>query len=142
MYYKVMRRERHPQIKTHHRSHRHGHSNSMHRIYLLPTPTSPSFPQNIKSASPQPVAADANIQRNGVMVYAPVPVGGLSEQDALQLHATEAWIPSTPGGRHHRHSRSHSGSSHSSRSHHHSHHGSHRNHSHAANEAKLVDVEV
>jgi len=93
-------------------------TDSMQRIYLLPTPTSPpsssrQFNFNVPHAQP-----DA-----GVVVYAPVPVGGMSEKDARKMHATEAWISSrgevTPAHKHshsHSHAHSHSHShSHSSR---------------------------
>jgi len=148
-YHNLIRRERHPHSKAHHRLHHHGHSNSLHRIYLLPTPTSPSFPESISSMSSQSVFAETKPRSNNAVVYAPVPVGGLSEQDAREMHAMEAWIPTAAAERQHRHSRSHSSSSPSSRSHHQHqhhqhHHGSHRStHSlRGLGEGKLVDVDV
>ncbi|KAL6309586.1 hypothetical protein BKA93DRAFT_814527 [Sparassis latifolia] len=91
-------------------------TDSLHRIYLLPTPTSPSsgsfnFNNNVPSGtSPS----------EDIVVYAPVPVGGMSEADARKMNATEAWISSPTSPRSHRHSRSYS----YSHSHPHSH--SHR----------------
>ena len=72
---------------------------SMQRIYLLPTPTSPT------SAAFKPF--DANTNASDVLIFAPVPVGRLSVEDAKEMHATEAWI-SAPHSReksykHHRH---------------------------------------
>jgi len=139
-YYKDLRRERHPQVQTHHRATRHTHSNSLHRIYLLPTPTSRSLPMSMSSSSSQSSFTTSKLHGSDVVVYAPIPVGGLSEQDARELHATEAWIPATG----HRHSLSNSSSPRSPRSHrhHHHHHGSGRNSRslHLPNEEKLIDV--
>jgi len=97
-------------------------TDSLHRIYLLPTPTSPpsasSFSFNHFDSS-----AHARSSSDNVVVYAPVPVGGMSEQDARKMNATEAWIPrrSMSGAesgsgatspRSHRHTRSSSSHSH------------------------------
>ncbi|OBZ70104.1 hypothetical protein A0H81_09858 [Grifola frondosa] len=87
-------------------------TDSLQRIYLLPTPTSPS------TTSSQPLAWQKD--SDDVAVYATVPLGGLSEEDVRNMHATEAWIPSPAASpRTHRHSHSHS----SSHSHSHRHHG-------------------
>ena len=69
----------------------------MQRIYLLPTPTSPTSTQ-FKQFNPS--ASD-------VVVYAPVPVGRLSVEDAKGMHATEAWIPTSAKDRSHRHHHRH-----------------------------------
>jgi len=83
--------------------------NTLQRIYLLPSPTSPT------SSSPLSSQQDLN-----AVVYAPVPLKDLSEQDARDLNAREAWIhtesSSRPPTRQHRRSHSHS----------HRHHGSGR----------------
>ncbi|KZT12592.1 uncharacterized protein LAESUDRAFT_718868 [Laetiporus sulphureus 93-53] len=94
---------------------------SLQRIYLLPTPTSPvssSMPFNHHFGS----AAHSRSNSDAIIVYAPVPVGGVSEQEARKMNATEAWIPSrasadvAPGtgnsARMHRHTRSASCHSH------------------------------
>lgn len=78
---------------------------AMQRIYLLPTPTSPT---STSFNHFNPNASD-------VVVYAPVPVGRLSVDDAKEMHATEAWI-STPTStkekvhRHHHRHHSHTSS--------------------------------
>ncbi|THH16932.1 hypothetical protein EW146_g3787 [Bondarzewia mesenterica] len=85
--------------------------NNMQRIYLLPSPTSPS-----SSFSSGPMGAE---QGETAVVYAPVPLKDLTERDARELNAREAWIHngSQPPARHqHRHSHSRS----------HRHHGSGR----------------
>ncbi|KAH9951718.1 hypothetical protein B0H21DRAFT_684433 [Amylocystis lapponica] len=99
------------------------------RIYLLPTPTSPS-----SSSMPFNYNTQATLKRNEdeVIVFAPVPVGGMSEQDAREMNATEAWIPARPESgsstpRSHKHSHSHS----------HSH--SHRHHVFRAGSIRLED---
>ncbi|KAJ3558373.1 hypothetical protein NM688_g963 [Phlebia brevispora] len=81
---------------------------SMQRIYLLPTPTSPtttSFSQF------DPKASD-------VLIYAPVPVGRISVEDAKEMHATEAWVPSptSPRDKSHRHHHRHHSHSYSNSS--------------------------
>ncbi|KAI0796806.1 hypothetical protein C8Q75DRAFT_742330 [Abortiporus biennis] len=91
-------------------------SDSMQRIYLL----LPSA-----STTPGPKSNDE------VMVYAPISVSGMSEQEARSMNATEAWIAtcpssSNPNSRGHRHSHSHS-YSHSRSSNSHSHRHSRRN---------------
>ncbi|KAI0959600.1 hypothetical protein AcW1_004383 [Taiwanofungus camphoratus] len=104
-------------------------TDALRRIYLLPSPTSPGS---------GPGSAVRTLSADDVCVYAPVPLGGLSEQDARKMHATEAWISTRAveegrtemgamGGkgamgspRAHRHSRSYSSHAHS---HSHRHHG-------------------
>lgn len=74
---------------------------SMHRIYLLPSPTSPTGSSCPPGSTPAPTA----------VVYAPVPLRDLSERDARELNAREAWIHAAshqPTRQHRRsHSRSH-----------------------------------
>lgn len=79
---------------------------SMQRIFLLPTASSPSAAFNQSNAL------------SDVLVYAPVPVG-LSVEDAKEMRATEAWIPTSPRGRRHHPRRHSSSSSTASRSHRH-----------------------
>ena len=121
-YYNHFGRERLPSPKPHSRP-APVRTDSLQRIYLLPTPTSPSSSSfNFDSKSHA-----RSRSMDEVIVYAPVPLGGLSEQEARNLNATEAWV-SVPADtcssptvyRTHRHSRSHP--------HSHSHH-SHRQHS-------------
>ncbi|CAL1701002.1 unnamed protein product [Somion occarium] len=104
-YYNQVRRDRIPKLYT---SLRPIKADSLQRIYLLPTPTSPSssLPSNFNTPHQH------NRSRSEVLIYAPVPLGDLSEQDARELNATEAWIstPSTPNSPHsrtHRHTHSH-----------------------------------
>jgi hypothetical protein len=68
---------------------------SLHRIYLLPTPQSPTSP-----SSPQ-----------DVFVYTPIPLSSLSEQQTREMKATEAWISHSDTSRTHRpsHRHNHSG---------------------------------
>ncbi len=80
-------------------------ADAMQRIYLLPTPTSPT------STS----FNHFDTKESEVLVYAPVPLGRLSVEDAKEMHAREAWIASPvsrdrPHRHHHRH-HSHSASS-------------------------------
>jgi len=114
--YNQVRRERYPNGKSHARP-TPIRTNSLQRIYLLPTPTSPS------SASFSHHVSSHNRAKSmdEVIVYAPVPLGGLSEMEARNLNATEAWVsmapaPSTPH-RSHRHTKSHSHATHSHRQH-------------------------
>ncbi|KIP09161.1 hypothetical protein PHLGIDRAFT_29148 [Phlebiopsis gigantea 11061_1 CR5-6] len=112
----------------------------LERIYLLPTPTSPTHPSffsaNEKHAEKPYDENAANISAGdtGVMVYAPVPLGQVSLEEGRGMGMREAWMSSanalpSPTKKHHRH---HS----SSQSHHHrvfSHSGrsstkSHRHH--------------
>lgn len=105
-----------------HTSLRSINTDSLHRIYLLPTPTSP--PSTSFSFNHFDTSAHARSNSdNNIVVYAPVPVGGMSEQEARKMNATEAWIPlrqssdgaSTP--RAHGHRRTRSSSAHSHRHH-------------------------
>ncbi|KAI0751616.1 hypothetical protein C8Q80DRAFT_1158490 [Daedaleopsis nitida] len=93
----------------------------LQRIYLMPTPTTPSCATSDGRSHPFGPDADSHIT-----VYATVPLGGLTEEEARRMHAAEAWVaaaaPAPPAGspRAHRHSHSHS-------------HGhSHRHHTHAS----------
>lgn len=61
---------------------------SMQRIYLLPTPTSPTS----MSFNHHKTSSDSSSVED-VVVYAPVPLGRLSVDEAKGMHATEAWIP-------------------------------------------------
>lgn len=102
-----------------HTSLRSINTDSLHRIYLLPTPTSP--PSTSFSFNHFDTSAHARSNSdNNIVVYAPVPVGGMSEQEARKMNATEAWIPlrqssdgaSTPRAYGHRRTRSSSAHSH------------------------------
>ncbi|TFK93582.1 hypothetical protein K466DRAFT_478255 [Polyporus arcularius HHB13444] len=91
----------------------------LQRVYLMPTPTSPSG-----SGSD---ARSHHLSTHGdVAVYATIPIGGMTAEEARNMHATEAWIPRAPGAagspKTHRHSHSHS------HTHSHSHAHSHRHH--------------
>ncbi|OJT08000.1 hypothetical protein TRAPUB_1093 [Trametes pubescens] len=90
----------------------------MQRIYLVNTPSS-SSPSSSSSHS----RSHHFTSGEDVAVYATVPVGSMSEEDARNMHATEAWIapPGTGAPRTHRHSHSHSHAHSHSRSHRHSH---------------------
>ncbi|PCH41529.1 hypothetical protein WOLCODRAFT_70664 [Wolfiporia cocos MD-104 SS10] len=90
-------------------------TDSLHRIYLLPTPTSP--PSTSFNFNSLDGTMHARSNSDNIVVYAPVPVGGMSEQDARKMNATEAWIPcrasaDAPRAHSHRHSRSASAHSH------------------------------
>ncbi|EMD40871.1 hypothetical protein CERSUDRAFT_111451 [Gelatoporia subvermispora B] len=79
-------------------------TDSLQRIYLLPTPTSPSS----SSTRFGPGSPNARPE-SAFVVYAPVPVGGMTEKDARKMHATEAWISTrVEGAPAHKHSHSHS----------------------------------
>ena len=79
----------------------------LQRIYLMPTPTSTSI-YPLDGPSDQ-----FTTPSESVTVYATVPIGGMSEEDARKMHATPAWIAgspvssSTPMPRPHRHSHPH-----------------------------------
>ncbi|KAI9066803.1 hypothetical protein FKP32DRAFT_341631 [Trametes sanguinea] len=99
----------------------------LQRIYLVPTPTTPSAACN--DTRSHHYAIESSSGKDGVTVYATIPIGGMSEQDARKMHATEAWIATSPvatsgSPRSHRHSHSHSHSHSHARSHSHPH--SHR----------------
>ncbi|KAI0698522.1 hypothetical protein C8T65DRAFT_10769 [Cerioporus squamosus] len=97
----------------------------LQRVYLMPTPTSPCGP-----------ASDGRSHhlstRSDVAVYATIPIGGMTVEEARNMHATEAWIPTTSGAagspKTHRHSHSHSHSHSHAHAHSHSHSHSHRHH--------------
>ncbi|KAI0824773.1 hypothetical protein BC628DRAFT_1304516, partial [Trametes gibbosa] len=77
----------------------------LQRIYIVNAPTSSSA----SSFSSHPHHLESG---KDVAVYATVPVGSMSEEDARNMHATEAWIapqPTTVAGtpRAHRHSHAH-----------------------------------
>ncbi|THH29142.1 hypothetical protein EUX98_g5064 [Antrodiella citrinella] len=86
--YNQVRRDRYPTGKSHARPSA-VRTDSLQRIYLLPTPTSSS---NV-SFNHHADTHDRARSMDEVMVYAPVPLGGLSEQEARHLNATEAWVP-------------------------------------------------
>ena len=108
-YYGQLRHERLPGPKPH-SGLRSVRTDTLQRIYLLPTQSFNPSGSHSRSKSAE-----------DVIVYAPVPLGGLSEQDARDLNATEAWISSTSSSqqaRSHRHTYSHPHPhSHSSQSH-------------------------
>ncbi|TFY73859.1 hypothetical protein EWM64_g10153 [Hericium alpestre] len=80
----------------------------MQRVYLLPSPTSATPPTGFSCQ-----------EELGGLVYAPVPLRDLTERDARELNAREAWVRAE-GRPPHRHSHSHS------HSHSHRHHGTGR----------------
>ncbi|KAI0347150.1 hypothetical protein BDW22DRAFT_1322311 [Trametopsis cervina] len=103
----------------------------LQRIYLLPTPTSTTFPppdfndhKSSKGAQSPSAYYHDDPASEEVIVYAPIPLSRLSLEDAKELHATEAWIspvpPPTPRShKHHRHhSHSHSTAQPGTRHHH------------------------
>ncbi|KAI0092022.1 hypothetical protein BDY19DRAFT_990770 [Irpex rosettiformis] len=88
----------------------------LQKIYLLPTPTSSTFPPidfNHQQSDGAPRAGDYyhDDSTENIVVYAPVPLSRLSVEDARGLRATAAWISPTPRRhhRHHSHSHAHSG---------------------------------
>ncbi|KAM5540371.1 hypothetical protein V8D89_005829 [Ganoderma adspersum] len=93
----------------------------LQRIYLMPTPTSPLGSSSDGRLHPFPTSGD------DVTVYATVPIGGMSEEDARKMLATPAWIAASPVSsttstlRSHRHSHSHSHAQPHARWHPHSH---------------------
>ena len=93
----------------------------LQRIYLMPTPTSPSGSSLDGRSHPFPTSGD------DVTVYATEPIGGMSEEDARKMFATPAWIAASPVSsttstlRSHRHSHSHSHAHPHARWHPHSH---------------------
>lgn len=103
-YYGQLRHERLPGTKAHNSS-RPVRTDSLQRIYLLPTNTSGGSPFASSGSHSRSKSAE------DVIVYAPVPLGGLSEQDARDLNATEAWISTSTStsqqARSHRHTHSH-----------------------------------
>lgn len=135
-YYKQLRREKAYDVLP---SSSSKEQHSLQRIYLLPTPTSSSFPpisfnhhschaSNNTSRGNARSGSDDYYYRDDpsddVLVYAPIPMSRLSLEDAKGMHATEAWIsaappPSSRAHKHHHHHRHHLHSSGSSRSHRH-----------------------
>ncbi|CCL99405.1 uncharacterized protein FIBRA_01423 [Fibroporia radiculosa] len=124
-YHRILSRD----ISVNSKSHtglRNLNTDSLHRIYLLPTPTSP--PSASFSFNHFDTATHARrVSSDNIVVYAPVPVGGMSELDARKMNATEAWIPCRSGSgadsgssspRSHGHKHTRSASSHSHRRHH------------------------
>ncbi|OCH90965.1 hypothetical protein OBBRIDRAFT_559164 [Obba rivulosa] len=99
-------------------------TDSLQRIYLLPTPTSPP-----SSSTQFSFGATGAHPDSDVVVYAPVPVGGMTEKDARKMHATEAWISTraegAPAHKHSHHSHSHSHAHAHSHSHTHTHSSRH-----------------
>lgn len=98
---------------------------SLQRIYLLPTPTSSTFPPINYNHQSHHTSDRKNTNdcyyhdepSNDVLVYAPIPLSRLSMEAAQDIQATEAWISPVPlpnrghGHRHHKHhSHAHSGS--------------------------------
>lgn len=57
-------------------------SDSLHRIYLLPTPSTSSSSRS-QNGTPE------------VYVYSPVPLSSLSEEQAREMQAAEAWVSHT-----------------------------------------------
>ncbi|TFK46892.1 hypothetical protein OE88DRAFT_1738947 [Heliocybe sulcata] len=83
------------------------HTPAAQRVYLLPSPTEGSFPISHHTTS---VAQDNSDTE--YLVYAPVPLTLLSEEQARDLNATEAWLSRSPessssSGHRRSHSRSH-----------------------------------
>lgn len=84
----------------------------LERIYLLPTPTSPTRPSfasaNEKAAEkPYDASAAQGAMGAGVMLYAPVPLGQVSLEEGRGMGMREAWVPSldvspSPTKKHHR----------------------------------------
>ncbi|TCD70802.1 hypothetical protein EIP91_001492 [Steccherinum ochraceum] len=89
--YNQVRRERYPSGKAHVRP-TPSRADSLQRIYLLPTPTSPAT----SSFNHLGGSHSRSKSLDEVMVYAPVPLGGLSEQEARNLNAAEAWVSMAP----------------------------------------------
>lgn len=104
------------------------------RIYLLPSrPVSSSGPaSSSRSHGMQHSSGDgsnhshSNDRKRNILVYAPVPLASLTEEEARELHATEAWVTIKPLSHSRRgHGRSASLSISSSRGHSHQHSQSH-----------------
>ncbi|KAH8105980.1 hypothetical protein BXZ70DRAFT_407434 [Cristinia sonorae] len=97
--YSQVRRERYGKFHSRSSSAR---SDSLQRIYLLPNPVSPSTSSGVSHSRAKSLEE--------VVVYAPVPLGGLSEEEARGLNATEAWIlhPHSHSHSHYHHHRQHS----------------------------------
>jgi len=99
-YYSHLSRSRPSSTSTAYTALRPMSSDPLHRIYLLPTPPASSSP---RSASGTPE----------VYVYSPVPLSSLSEEQAREMQAAEAWIshtePSPRSSHRPTHGRRHSG---------------------------------
>lgn len=96
-YYSQLSRSRSSSTSTTYTALRPMGSDSLHRIYLLPTPAG-STPSRSADGTPE------------VYVYSPVPLSSLSEEQAREMQAAEAWISRTeppsrsshrPSHRHH-----------------------------------------
>jgi len=96
-YYSQLSRPRSSSTSTTYTALRSIGNDSLHRIYLLPTP----------AASASSRSADGKPE---VYVYSPIPLSSLSEEQAREMQAAEAWISHTepssrsshrPGHRHH-----------------------------------------
>jgi len=96
-YYSQLSRSRSSSTSTTYTALRPMGSDSLHRIYLLPTPTGSGTTRSADGTS-------------DVYVYSPVPLSSLSEEQTREMQAAEAWISHTepssrsshrPGHRHH-----------------------------------------
>ncbi|KAJ3488704.1 hypothetical protein NLI96_g2642 [Meripilus lineatus] len=71
----------------------------------------PASHQFVCGPPPTSSGSHSRSKTEDIVVYAPVPLGGLSEQDARDLNATEAWISTSSSTsqqtRSHRHTHSH-----------------------------------
>lgn len=85
-YYSQLSRSRSSSTSTTYTALRPMGNESLHRIYLLPTPTS-SAPSRSADGKPE------------VYVYSPVPLSSLSEEQAREMKAAEAWISHTEPSR-------------------------------------------
>jgi len=81
-YYSQLSRARSSSASTTYTALRPMNNDSLHRIYLLPTPVTSSSPRS----------ADRTPE---VYVYSPVPLSSLSEEQAREMQAAEAWISHT-----------------------------------------------
>jgi len=96
-YYSQLSRSRSSSTSTTYTALRPMSTDSLHRIYLLPTP----------AASASSRSADRAPE---MYVYSPIPLSSLSEEQTREMHATEAWVSHTepssrsshrPAHRHH-----------------------------------------
>jgi len=81
-YYSHLSRSRSSSTSTTYTALRPMGSDSLHRIFLLPTPTASSSSRSANGTSE-------------VYVYSPVPLSSLSEEQAREMQAAEAWISHT-----------------------------------------------
>ena len=109
-------------------------SSKRQRIYLLPSrpQSSSGTASSSRSHAKQHISSEGSTHghsadwKRNVLVYAPVPLASLTEEEARELHATEAWVTIKPSSHSRRgHGRSASLSFSSSRSHSHQHSQSH-----------------